>query len=80
MSSYSLNYWNAIKYQMKENIDVFDGIYQAAAIRLEIRGGQWNEAFLQMDGEPWKQPLNNEYSTFVEIVRVPFQSVMIRGE
>ncbi|ONK78893.1 uncharacterized protein A4U43_C01F730 [Asparagus officinalis] len=55
-------------------------IAQAVAIRLEIRGGEWNEAFLQMDGEPWKQPLNDEYSTFVEIVRVPSQSAMIDGE
>jgi len=55
-------------------------VFQAAAIRFEIRGGQWNEAFLQMDGEPWKQPLNTECSSFVEIVRVPNQSVMLSGE
>ncbi|OVA04238.1 Diacylglycerol kinase [Macleaya cordata] len=54
-------------------------IAQAAAIRLEIRGGEWREAFMQMDGEPWKQSMNNEYSTFVEIKRVPFQSLMISG-
>ncbi|KAJ9689581.1 hypothetical protein PVL29_014986 [Vitis rotundifolia] len=55
-------------------------IAQAAAIRLEIRGGEWKQAYMQMDGEPWKQPINNEYSTFVEIKRVPFQSPMISGE
>uniref|UniRef100_A0A2N9HBW9 Diacylglycerol kinase accessory domain-containing protein n=1 Tax=Fagus sylvatica TaxID=28930 RepID=A0A2N9HBW9_FAGSY len=33
-------------------------IAQAAAIRLEIRGGEWKDAYMQMDGEPWKQPLN----------------------
>lgn len=55
-------------------------IAQAAAIRFEIRGGEWNEAFIQMDGEPWRQPLNTEYSSFMEIVRVPHRSVMISGE
>ncbi|KAL9442482.1 hypothetical protein AB3S75_020903 [Citrus x aurantiifolia] len=55
-------------------------IAQAAAIRLEFRGGEWKDAFMQMDGEPWKQPLNRDYSTFVEIKRVPFQSLMISGE
>ncbi|KAI6682528.1 hypothetical protein NL676_036409 [Syzygium grande] len=53
---------------------------QAAAIRLEIRGGEWNNAYMQMDGEPWKQPLSKDYSTFVEIKRVPFHSLMIHGE
>ncbi|WRX32829.1 Diacylglycerol kinase [Theobroma cacao] len=55
-------------------------IAQAASIRLEIRGGEWKDAFMQMDGEPWKQPMNKEHSTFVEIKRVPFQSLMINGE
>lgn len=55
------------------------GIFQAAAIRLEIRGGEWKDAYMQMDGEPWKQPMNTDYSTFVEIKRVPFQSLMING-
>ncbi|PKU69105.1 Diacylglycerol kinase 7 [Dendrobium catenatum] len=53
---------------------------RAAAIRLEIRGGQWNHAYMQMDGEPWKQRLSSEYSSFVEIKRVPHQSLMIRGD
>ncbi|KAE8056796.1 hypothetical protein FH972_013535 [Carpinus fangiana] len=55
-------------------------IAQAAAIRLEIRGGEWTDAYLQMDGEPWKQPLSKDYSTFVEIKKVPFQSIMVTGE
>ncbi|RRT69153.1 hypothetical protein BHE74_00037701 [Ensete ventricosum] len=55
-------------------------IAQAAAIRLEIRGGEWKDAYMQMDGEPWKQPMNNEYSSFVEIERVPWQSLVINGE
>ncbi|KAM1172633.1 hypothetical protein ACFX15_022248 [Malus domestica] len=55
-------------------------IAQAAAIRLEVRGGEWRNAYMQMDGEPWKQPMHEEYSTLVEIKRVPFQSLMIHGE
>ncbi|KAJ0746316.1 putative diacylglycerol kinase (ATP) [Helianthus annuus] len=55
-------------------------IAQASEIRFELRGGAWKEGFMQMDGEPWKQPMNNELSTFVDIKRVPFQSVMIKGE
>ncbi|GLT97558.1 hypothetical protein SLE2022_151160 [Rubroshorea leprosula] len=55
-------------------------IAQAAAIRFEVRGGEWKDAYMQMDGEPWKQPMQKEYSTFVEIKRVPFQSLMVRGE
>ncbi|KAE8699123.1 Diacylglycerol kinase 3 [Hibiscus syriacus] len=55
-------------------------IAQAASIQIELRGGEWKEAFFQMDGEPWKQPMSSDYSTIVEIKRVPFQSVMISGE
>ncbi|XP_015878124.1 diacylglycerol kinase 7 [Ziziphus jujuba] len=55
-------------------------IAQAAAIRLEIRGGEWKNAYMQMDGEPWKQPMDEQFSTFVEIKRVPFQSFMIHGD
>ncbi|XP_009615942.1 diacylglycerol kinase 7-like [Nicotiana tabacum] len=55
-------------------------IAQASAIRFELRGGEWKEAYMQMDGEPWKQPMSKEFSTFVEIKRVHFQSVMIHGE
>lgn len=55
-------------------------VFQAAAIRFEVRGGEWKQSYMQTDGEPWKQPLDKEYSTFVEIKRVPFQSQMIRGE
>ncbi|GLT80412.1 hypothetical protein SLA2020_518530 [Shorea laevis] len=55
-------------------------IARAAAIRFEVRGGEWKDAYMQMEGEPWKQPMQKEYSTFVEIKRVPFQSLMVRGE
>ncbi|KAG6483022.1 hypothetical protein ZIOFF_059662 [Zingiber officinale] len=53
---------------------------QASAIRLEIRGGEWRNAYMQMDGEPWKQSMNTEYSSFVEIKRVPYHSLIINGE
>ncbi|XP_074570006.1 diacylglycerol kinase 3-like [Curcuma longa] len=55
-------------------------IAQAAAVKLELRGGDWNRAYLQTDGEPWKHPLNREHSTFLKIKRVPFQSRMINGK
>ncbi|XP_038992931.1 diacylglycerol kinase 4-like [Hibiscus syriacus] len=55
-------------------------IAQASSIRLEIRGGDWKDAFMQMDGEPWKQPMNREHSTFIEIKRVPYQSLMTSKE
>ncbi|KAK3123109.1 hypothetical protein QOZ80_8AG0624060 [Eleusine coracana subsp. coracana] len=54
-------------------------IAQAAAIRIEIKGGQWRDAYMQMDGEPWKQPLSSEYSTFVDIKKVPYPSLIING-
>ncbi|KAK3221548.1 hypothetical protein Dsin_008573 [Dipteronia sinensis] len=55
-------------------------IAQAAAVRLEIRGGEWSDAYMQMDGEPWKQPMSTDYSTLVEIKKVPHQSLMVSGE
>ncbi|CAL9199935.1 unnamed protein product [Musa hybrid cultivar] len=55
-------------------------IAQAAAVKLELRGGQWNKAYMQMDGEPWKQSIEREQSTFVKIERVAFQSRMISGK
>ncbi|KAL2490853.1 Diacylglycerol kinase 7 [Abeliophyllum distichum] len=55
-------------------------IAQASSIRFELRGGEWAEEYMLMDGEPWKQSMNKEFSIFVEIKRVPFQSVMVHGE
>ena len=34
-------------------------------------------AYVQMDGEPWKQPLIQDQSTTVEISKVPYHSLMI---
>ncbi|KAL6004378.1 Diacylglycerol kinase 7, partial [Asimina triloba] len=53
---------------------------QAASIRLEIRGGQWAHAYMQIDGEPWNQPINKGFSTFVVIKGVPFQSLLFSSE
>ncbi|KAL3629702.1 hypothetical protein CASFOL_026924 [Castilleja foliolosa] len=55
-------------------------ITQASAIRFELRGGEWTEAYTQMDGEPWKQPMNKEFSTFIEIKCVPHHSLVVRGD
>lgn len=65
---------------MNGNTDWTTSALQAAAVKFDIRGGERNEAFLQMDGEPWKQPLNAEFSSFIEIVRVAHQSAIIKGE
>ncbi|KAM7267199.1 hypothetical protein ACFE04_009365 [Oxalis oulophora] len=55
-------------------------IAQASAIRLEIRGGEWKNVFMQMDGEPWKQPMDKDFSTFVDIKKEPHHSLMINGD
>ena len=51
-----------------------------AATRLEIRGVEWRDAFMQKDGEPWKHAMNKDYSTFVDIKRVPHQSLVVKGD
>ncbi|GLJ28311.1 hypothetical protein SUGI_0556500 [Cryptomeria japonica] len=53
---------------------------QAAAIRVELRSGRRKNAYLQMDGEPWKHPLSENNSTTIEITKAPFPSFMISGE
>lgn len=72
--------WKFYFYVTDSELNKFLCIFQASAIRFELRGGEWKEAYMQMDGEPWKQPINKDYSTFVEIKRVPFQSVMVHGD
>ncbi|GLT97554.1 hypothetical protein SLE2022_151120 [Rubroshorea leprosula] len=52
-------------------------------VKAHADDGLWRmekDAFMQMEGEPWKQPMQKEHSTFVVIKRVPFQSLMVRGE
>ncbi|XP_039145440.1 diacylglycerol kinase 7-like [Dioscorea cayenensis subsp. rotundata] len=55
-------------------------IAQAAAIKLKIKGNQCKKTFMQIDDEPWKQPLDEKSSTFVMINRMPFQHLMISGK
>ena len=47
-------------------------LLQAVALKLELGGSQRKQAYMQMDGEPWKQPLSNIHSTVIEIARVPY--------
>lgn len=70
--------WHA-SFVMTELISAIH-IAQAAEIRFEFRGGEWREGYLQMDGEPWKQPMDKDYSTYLVIKRVQFQSVMVNGK
>ena len=53
-------------------------VFQTAAITSEVRGATWKQAFMQMDGESWKQPLDRVYSGFVEIKCVPHHSLLIQ--
>ena len=55
-------------------------IAQAAAIKFEMRGGEWDRLYVQMDGEPWKQPLFQDRSTILEINKTPYHSLMIHGD
>ncbi|KAM0939239.1 putative diacylglycerol kinase (ATP) [Dioscorea sansibarensis] len=55
-------------------------IAQVAAIKLEIKGNQCGKTFMQIDGEPWKQPLDETSSTFVTIKGMSFQHLMITGK
>ncbi|KAL6555207.1 Diacylglycerol kinase 4 [Orobanche gracilis] len=55
-------------------------IAQASDICFELRGGEWKDSYMQMDGEPWKQPMDKNFSTYIEIKRVPHQSIMVTGD
>lgn len=52
---------------------------QAVALKLELGGSQRKQAYMQMDGEPWKQPLSNIHSTVIEIARAPYQSLILNA-
>ncbi|KAG6553944.1 hypothetical protein Mapa_004861 [Marchantia paleacea] len=51
---------------------------QVVAVRLEM-GGNRERAYMQMDGEPWQQPLGSadDIPAVVEIGKVPHASVML---
>lgn len=51
---------------------------QAVALKLELRGSQRKQAYMQMDGEPWKQPLSDIHSTVIEIARA-HQSLILNA-
>lgn len=52
---------------------------QACAIRMELIADQRHRVYMQMDGEPWRQPLSeDENSTAIEITQVPTHSKMLR--
>eukprot|EP00246_Nothoceros_aenigmaticus_P013526 TRINITY_DN4715_c0_g1_i1.p1 TRINITY_DN4715_c0_g1~~TRINITY_DN4715_c0_g1_i1.p1 ORF type:complete len:200 (-),score=16.38 TRINITY_DN4715_c0_g1_i1:452-1051(-) len=51
---------------------------QAHALRLELRGCNRQRAYMQIDGEPWQQPLSqSDEPTVVEISRVSRPSLML---
>ncbi|KAH7372405.1 hypothetical protein KP509_17G002200 [Ceratopteris richardii] len=53
---------------------------QAYAVRMQLIADQRHRCYMQMDGEPWRQPLSeNENSTLIEITRVPNRSLMLKA-
>ncbi|XP_024537974.1 diacylglycerol kinase 7 [Selaginella moellendorffii] len=53
---------------------------QAQAIRLELHGEKRDRAYMQLDGEPWKHPLDpNGKPVIVEIGRVSIPSTMLKA-
>ncbi|GLJ11862.1 hypothetical protein SUGI_0178740 [Cryptomeria japonica] len=54
-------------------------IAQAAALKLELRGGKRERAYMQMDGEPWQHPLSKSHSTTIEITTAPHESIIINA-
>ncbi|KAI5082065.1 hypothetical protein GOP47_0001808 [Adiantum capillus-veneris] len=53
---------------------------QACAIRMHLIADQRHRIYMQMDGEPWRQPLcANENSTIIEIMPTPTRSLMLKA-
>lgn len=50
---------------------------QARSIRLELHGEYRSKAYLQVDGEPWRQPLSGEEPTIVEISPCPNATMLL---
>jgi hypothetical protein len=52
---------------------------QAEAVRLELRGNR-PRGYMQMDGEPWKQPLGrvDEPATLVEINKLSTPTILLK--
>ena len=50
-------------------------------MKFELRGSQAKQAFLQLDGEPWLQPLEDPRdATVVEISKIPAPSLLLAAE
>ncbi|MCO5567530.1 hypothetical protein L7F22_021224 [Adiantum nelumboides] len=53
---------------------------QACAIRMHLIADLRHRIYMQMDGEPWRQPLSeNENSTIIEITSTPTRSLMLKA-
>ena len=53
---------------------------QACGVRLELRRAVSSAAFMQLDGEPWKQPLrDSRETTVVEISRNRNKALLLVG-
>ena len=53
---------------------------QACGVRLDLRRALSNAAFMQLDGEPWKQPLmDSREPTVVEITRNRNKALLLVG-
>lgn len=58
----------------------FDRLAQATAVKLDLTGkAHRTQAYMQMDGEPWQQPLGaeDEPPAVVEISRNPVHSICL---
>lgn len=53
---------------------------QACAVQMQLIADQRHRIYMQMDGEPWRQPLSEmENSTIIEITRTPTRSLMLKA-
>ena len=53
---------------------------QGCAIRMQLVADQRHRVYMQMDGEPWRQPISEEEnSTTIEITKIPTHSLMLKA-
>ena len=55
-------------------------VLQAEAVKLELNGRARKKAYLQMDGEPWMQPMGTpeDEPTVVLIEKLPQPSLLLK--
>jgi diacylglycerol kinase (ATP) len=55
-------------------------VLQAEAVKLELNGKARKKAYLQMDGEPWMQPMGTpeDEPTVVLIEKLPQPSLLLK--